>query len=170
MIMLAEALPLRKTIEKRIQELKSERHENATVTIKQGEDFKNYITKTVDELTLELDGLQADYITLNSLITTANLSNQIETEQGNMFLLDAIEFAKATRSESVWFKKFGTTKKIERDTYNKNSDLITVATFDIEYYRTKAVELERLANKVSALIEQKNHTIEIEFDASKYLG
>jgi hypothetical protein len=170
MITLAEALPLRKTIEKRMGELKNERNENSTVTLKQGEDIMSYISKTPDQLTQELNELREDYIALNNLITRANLDNTIETEKGTKNLIDAIELAKIVREESNWFKRFATTKKLERDAYNKNSDLVTVATFDPDFYRVEALKLERFANKLSALVEQKNHTIELDFDASKYIG
>ena len=96
--------------------------------------------------------------------------NIFETDFGTLTILEAIETAKFLRNEAQIYRSFSTTKKIDRDTYNKN-DLIVVATFDPDFYRKEYLKLEKAANKLSTQIENINQNIEIEvdFDLSRYL-
>jgi hypothetical protein len=88
-------------------------------------------------------------------------------------ILEAIELAKQLREEKERYKRFGNQKKTERASrgvFGESGNLITVAHFDPEVYRKKAQASERKALKLSAMIEAKNHTVEIPFDADLYMN
>lgn len=173
-ITLAEAIPLRKVIERRIYELQNERSQVSTLSIEKGEQYE-IPTRNVDVITNEIHEAQKEYRTLQTLITRANLDNSVEWDGGELSLTEAIELAKQMRIEIEHFKRLGSRKKSERESGRRgllsdgNSHLLSVALYEPEHYRTKALKFERQSNKLSSLIERKNHFVELTFDASRYI-
>lgn len=172
-ITLAEALPLRKTIERRIQELTNERNQSSVVTIEKGETWEPPV-RSVDLITTEIEQCQKDYRTLINVVASANSQTFIDWDNGQINLTEALELSKQMRVEVDHLKRLGNRKKQERQTSrsvlgNSSSDLLTVATYEPEAYRNKALKKERQVNKLSGLIERQNHFVELSFDASKYM-
>ncbi|RXT07902.1 hypothetical protein [Ammoniphilus sp. CFH 90114] len=175
MITLAEAIPLRKMLERRINELFSERWEHAYVIIEKGDSYEPY-PRTMDIISEEIYELQRDYRVLGRLVTEANLSQKMTWNGEEVTLMEAIELAKQLRMDLNQLKSFSTRKKTERlmergrrGPSSDASSLMTVALYDPEVYRQKALKLERQVNRLSASIEHQNHMVSIPFDASKYI-
>jgi hypothetical protein len=173
-ITLAEAIPLRKVIERRIYELQNERTNVSVLSIEKGEQYDAPV-RNVDVVTNEIHEAQKEYRTLQTLISRANLDHHVEWDGGELSLTEAIELAKQMRNEIEHFKRLGNRKKIERESGRRgllgdgNSHLLSVAQYEPEEYRVKALKFERQSNKLSALIERKNHFVELNFDASHYI-
>ncbi|MEJ8543987.1 hypothetical protein [Brevibacillus borstelensis] len=177
MITLAQAIPLRRAIERQIDYLKDERFEFSSVTIAKGE-TPEFPKRTIELITGELNKARADYRRLDSLIAEANLKKVVEWDGEMISLVEAIELAKQLREETGEYKRFGIRKKIERSpshyhsrsrSYDGGSDLITMTTYDPDVYREWGKKLERRANLLSGKIEAANHSISIPFDAASYL-
>ncbi|QQE75564.1 hypothetical protein KDJ56_06250 [Brevibacillus composti] len=180
MITLAQAIPLRRSIERQIDYLREERMEYASVTVAKGEK-PEFPQRTIEMITAELDEARADYLRLSHLIAEANLQKAVEWDGKMISLIEAIERAKQLREEASQCKILGMRKKIEhapasfhgrgRSRHQEGgSDLITVATYDPDAYRELGKKLERRANLLSGKIEAANHSIAIDFDAARYMG
>jgi len=175
MITLAEAIPLRKMLERRIHELFSERWDKSYVVIEKGECYEPY-SRTMDQVSVEIYELQRDYRFLGRVVSEANLSEKMAWNGEELTMLEAIELAKQMRTDLNQLKTFASRKKMERVAERgrrgsgaEASSLLTVALFDPEEYRQKALKLERQVNRLSAMIEHQNHLVSIPFDASKYI-
>ncbi len=168
---LAQAIPLRSAINKRIQELQTERNHASKTSVEKGEKYEIPI-RNVDGITEELQKVITDFVKLNSLVAQTNLSVVIEWDGEETNLVEAIELSKRLRTEADQLKQLGSLKKQERSSgrFGESSNLITFALYDPEIYRSKALKLEREVNLLSSLIEHQNHLIEIEFDASDYIA
>lgn len=75
-ISLLEALPLRNTISRRIQDLLTERDSVAFVQFEKGEEYEKP-ERTVDEVTAELNEVRRDFRKLDVLVYQANLEAKI---------------------------------------------------------------------------------------------
>ena len=175
MITLAEAIPLRKMLERRISELFSERWDKSYVVIEKGESYEPY-ARTMEKLSEEIYELQRDFRLLGKLVAEANLAQKITWNGEELSMMEAIELAKQLRMDLTQLKTFGSRKKMERvmergrrGPGNESASLLTVALFDPEEYRQKALKLERQVNRLSAIIEHQNHLVTIPFDASRYI-
>ncbi|USG67198.1 hypothetical protein NDK47_07890 [Brevibacillus ruminantium] len=179
MITLAQAIPLRRSIERQIDELREERMEFSAVIIAKGE-TPEFPERTVEMITAELNQARTDYLRLNRLIAEANLKEVVEWDGRFISLIEAIELAKQMRQEAGEFKSLGVRKKIERASsspyhgrprfHEGGSDLISVATYDPDTYRESGKKLERRANLLSSKIETANHSLTLDFDAASYMG
>lgn len=175
MITLAEAIPLRKMLERRINELFSERWDKSHVVIEKGEPYEPY-PRTMEKVSEEIYELQRDFRVLGGLVAEANLSQKITWNGEELSMLEAIELSKQIRMDLNQLKSFASRKKtervMERGRRGPSGDapsLLTVALFDSEEYRQKALKLERQVNRLSAMIEHQNHLVSIPFDASRYI-
>jgi hypothetical protein len=168
---LAQAIPLRSAINKRIQELQTERIHASKTSVEKGEKYE-IPARNVDGITEEIRKIITDFVKLNSLVAQTNLSVVIEWDGEEMNLVEAIELSKRLRTEVDQLKQLGSQKKQERSSgrFGDSSNLITFALYDTEAYRSKALKLEREVNFLSSLIERQNHLVEIEFDASDYIA
>lgn len=175
MITLAEAIPLRKMLERRINELFSERWDKSHVVIEKGESYESY-SRTMEKVSEEIYELQRDFRLLGRFVAEANLAQKITWNGEEVSMIEAIELSKQMRMDLNQLKTFGSRKKtervMERGRRGPGSDapsLLTVALFDPEEYRQKALKLERQVNRLSAIIEHQNHLVSIPFDASPYI-
>ncbi|ATH91773.1 hypothetical protein [Bacillus glycinifermentans] len=168
-IALFEALPLKKTISKRIQELLQERDSVAYVEYDKGEEYIKP-AKTVDQITSELEEARKDYRNLVVLMSEANLNAKVVWDEKELSITEALELAQQLRGEANRLKSYGRSKETER--LSSYSDVISYrkAMFDPEKMQSKGLKLERMANRLSNAIEKANHNYEIEFEAAdKYL-
>nr|MDH3154444.1 hypothetical protein [Bacillus licheniformis] len=168
-IALFEALPLRNTISKRIQELLQERDSVAYVEHDKDEPYTKP-TKTIDKITTELEVARKDYRDLVVLMAEANLYAKVVWDEKELSITEALELAQQLRGEANKLKNYGRSKQTER--LASYSDVVSYreAMFEPEKMKSKGLKLERMANRLSNAIEKANHNYEIEFEvANKYL-
>lgn len=170
-IALFEALPLKNTISRRIQELLQERDNVAYIEWeKDQKEETSAPTKTVDQVTDELETARLDYRTLNTLMVEANLNAKVVWDEKELSITEALELAQQLRGEANKLKAYGRSKKQERVHNYSDTPTYRKATFDPEKMQKNALKLERMANRLSNAIEKANHNHEIEFAAAdKYL-
>jgi hypothetical protein len=171
-ITLAEALPLRAAIMRRISELIAERNEVSTITYVPGEVGNiEYPARKVDEITAEIEEARADFRKLDILMAKANVTETLEWEGQSYTIVEAIEIAKQMRSEVAELKRLAGRRKEEIQRGFGGTVTITRTLYEPEEMRKKAIELEKRANRLSQLIDKKNYQVEIDFpEAEKYLG
>src|SRR5690606_37535078 len=163
-ITLAEALPLRAAIMRRISELIAERHEVSTVTYVPGEaENIEYPVRKVDEITAEIEEARADFRKLDILMARANVTETLEWEGQSYTIIEAIELAKQMRSEVAELKLLAGRRKEEIQQGLGGTVTITRTLYEPEEMRRKAIELEKRANRLSQLIDKKNYQVEIDF-------
>lgn len=121
-ISLLEALPLRNTISRRIQDLLTERDSVAFVQFEKGEEYEKP-ERTVDEVTAELNEVRRDFRKLDVLVYQANLEAKITQDDEEISIAEAIELAKQLRGEAGRLKVYAKSKKQERN-HNYGSDTI----------------------------------------------
>lgn len=172
-ITLAQALPVRNAISRRIQELLQERNRVAFVEVEKGEQYEKP-TRSIEVVTKELEETRMDFRRLDVSVATENLKATIQWDGEEISLIEAIEIAKQIRGEVKDLKNFGNRKKQERKASNGwgNSDanIIVFAMYEPEEYRKKALKLEREVTRLSLEIERKNHFVEFEFaNAERYI-
>ncbi|MDF2534087.1 MAG: hypothetical protein K0R18_244 [Bacillales bacterium] len=163
-ITLAQAVPLRGIISRRIQELLHERNSVSVVTIEKGDTYEKPV-RSMELVTEELTQAREDLRKLDIVMTTANLSAFVKWDGEDICITEAIELSKQIRGEVTQVKAFGNRKKQEKETNwrSPESSNIVVALYEPETYRQLALKLERQVNKLSQDIEAKNHTVEIEY-------
>lgn len=173
-ITLAEALPLLKSLENHISELTHERDKSSYVLVDK-EDLKSnkieYPARTVDQITAEIEQAHAAYRKLMDAVARANLTNTIEWEGERITIAEALELAKWYRQEAGALKRLAWRRKQEYETKGLGeSNLIRLALYEPEEMRRRAMLLTRKANKLSALIEVKNHSVYLTVEGlEKYL-
>lgn len=174
-ITIAEAVNLKSQLEKKVNELDAERNKVATDTIDKGE--KGDIpARNVDVITAEIEKVENDLLDLKAAIREVNRVTYIEWDNRQYPLNNALDIAKVIRNRADRAKKLGNRKKLERNTSrglygNGDSNTFTVALYDPEQYKADGQKQERLANKLSALIEKANHIAEFNFPAAgEYLA
>ena len=82
--------------------------------------------------------------------------------------IQAIELAIQLRAQTSLYKDLGTSEK--ESFFHNSGDAIfyRVALYEPNDYREKAIELEKLAHRLSNAINAKNYQVQINFDDSKY--
>lgn len=171
-ITLAQAVPLKGIISRRIQELLSERISVSTITVEKGQQYEAP-ERSMEIVTAELNQAREDFRKLDITMTAANLTNTVKWDGQDISITEAIELSKQTRAEVNVIKALGSRKKQEKETIRygltENNNYV-IALYEPEEYRQKALKLERQVNKLSQDIEAKNHSVEIEFAAaSRYI-
>ncbi len=167
-ITLAEAVKLKSILAKRIHELEDEMRRIAFTTVEKGETPK-IGPRSVATVDTELDDVRSDSRTLDRLVYRANIDNDIEFQGQKLAIVEAIELAIQLRAKARFYKELSTAEKEEiQYGYAENTTVYRVALFNPEEYRTKSLQAEKDAHKLSNLINAKNYSITIEFDDGKY--
>ncbi|MFJ7952214.1 hypothetical protein ACIQZG_11890 [Lysinibacillus sp. NPDC096418] len=167
-INLAEAVKLKSVLAKKVQELISELHRSAFVTIEKGQTPKtsNRLMTTIEA---DLAQVRLDIRTLDRLVYEANIQNTVAFKGEHLALVEAIELATQLRAEAELCKHFSThEKETVRMGYGDSTMLYEIALYEPEDYRERAATLEKEAHKLSNLINAKNYSVEIAFDDSRY--
>lgn len=165
---LAEAVKLKSVLNKRIHEYEEEINRVGFIEVEKGSKITKQ-TRTLHDVEKELADVRKDFRLLDRLMYKANIENTIPFNNEEMPIVEAIELATQLRAQARKCKELGESTKEEYPyAYTENFTIIRVATFDPEEYRLKAIELERLANRLSNMINSKNYSVEIEFDSEKY--
>ena len=168
MISLAEAVKLKSILNTKFRELFQERRRVAYVTVEKGEaPIAN--GRSIAQVEAELDLVRKDIRTLDRLVYEANLKHTVNFLEEELTLVEAIEYAKQIRYEAEEVKDLSYSEKEEIQMGYGDLSIVRIAMFDPESYRVKADEYDRLAHKLSNLINAKNYQVQIDFDDSKYL-
>ena len=168
MISLAEAVKLKSILNTKFRELFQERRRVAYVTLEKGETpVAN--GRSIAQVEAELDFVRKDIRTLDRLVYEANLKHTVNFLDEELTLVEAIEYAKQIRYEAEEVKDLSYSEKEEIQMGYGDLSIVRIAMFDPESYRVKADEYDRLAHKLSNLINAKNYQVQIDFDDSKYL-
>src|SRR5699024_10064661 len=114
-----------------------------------------------------------DYRKLDVLMTGKNLEENIEWDGNRITTLEAIELAKQMRQDIYSLKNnFANAKKQENisNHYYDGTRMYRHAMFDVEKMKKRVKKQERMANRLSQLIEETNHLTKFEFGpAEKYI-
>ncbi|PSL41510.1 hypothetical protein B0H99_102194 [Planomicrobium soli] len=165
---LAEAVKLKSVLAKRIHELEEEMDRVAFVEVEKGSRVPKQ-SRSLVQVEQEIEELRKDFRLLDKLMYRANIENEVNFNGETLAIVEAIELATQLRAKARKFKMFGAAVKEEiQYGYGEGIPLVRRATFDPEEYRLKAVELERNANRLSNAINNKNYSIELDFDSEKY--
>lgn len=167
-INLAEAVKLKSILAKKVQDLISELHRSAFVTVEKGQTPKtsNRAMKTIEA---ELAQVRLDIRTLDRLVYEANIQNKVDFKGEQLALVEAIELATQLRAEAEICKQFSMhEKETVQMGYGEGTILYEVALYEPEEYRERAATLEKEAHKLSNLINAKNYSVQINFDDSHY--
>lgn len=167
-ITLAEAVKLKSILNKRVHELEEEMDRVAFVEMEKG-GKKPKLPRTLKEVELDLEAVRKDMRILDRLVYAANIENTVTLNGEEFPIVEAIELATQLRAKARKYKEYGAAQKEEFPySYGENISIVKVALFDPEEYRVKGLEAERQANKLSNLINAKNYSIELDFNADNY--
>ncbi|MEY9978820.1 hypothetical protein [Lysinibacillus sp. RC79] len=168
MINLAEAVKLKSILAKKVQELVSELHRSAFVTVEKGQAPKTS-NRAMKVIEAELAQVRLDIRTLDRLVYEANIKNSVDFNGEKLALVEAIELATQLRANAELCKQFSMHEKESvRMGYGENTMLYEIAMYEPDEYRERAITLEKDAHKLSNLINAKNYSVEINFDDSRY--
>lgn len=167
-ISLAEAVKLKSILSKRIHELEEEMNRVSFIEIEKGSHLPKQ-SRQLKDVEEEVEQVRRDFRLLDRLMYRANIDNEIQFNKESLPIVEAIELASQLRAKSRKYKEFASASK-EEFLYplGDSGSMIKVALFEPEDYRKKALETERLANRLSNLINAKNYSVELEFDSEKY--
>ncbi|MCY9548442.1 hypothetical protein [Lysinibacillus xylanilyticus] len=168
MINLAEAVKLKSILAKKVQELVSELHRSAFVTVEKGQAPKTS-NRAMKVIEAELAQVRLDVRTLDRLVYEANIINTVDFKGEKLALVEAIELATQLRADVELCKQFSMHEKESvRMGYGETTMLYEIAMYEPDDYRERAITLEKDAHKLSNLINAKNYSVEINFDDSRY--
>ncbi len=168
MINLAEAVKLKSILAKKVQELVSELHRSAFVTVEKGQAPKTS-NRAMKVIEAELAQVRLDVRTLDRLVYEANIINTVDFKGEKLALVEAIELATQLRADVELCKQFSMHEKESvRMGYGETTMLYEIAMYEPDDYRERAIKLEKDAHKLSNLINAKNYSVEINFDDSRY--
>ncbi|WP_433595490.1 hypothetical protein [Lysinibacillus xylanilyticus] len=168
MINLAEAVKLKSILAKKVQELVSELHRSAFVTVEKGQAPKTS-NRAMKVIEAELAQVRLDVRTLDRLVYEANIINTVDFKGEKLALVEAIELATQLRADVELCKQFSMHEKESvRMGYGETTMLYEIAMYEPDEYRERAITLEKDAHKLSNLINAKNYSVEINFDDSRY--
>lgn len=168
MINLAEAVKLKSILAKKVQELVSELHRSAFVTVEKGQAPKTS-NRAMKVIEAELAQVRLDVRTLDRLVYEANIINTVDFKGEKLALVEAIELATQLRADVELCKQFSMHEKESvRVGYGETTMLYEIAMYEPDDYRERAIKLEKDAHKLSNLINAKNYSVEINFDDSRY--
>ncbi|MDN7242790.1 hypothetical protein QWY14_13335 [Planococcus sp. N028] len=165
---LAESVKLKSVLAKRIHELEEEMDRVAFVEVEKGRKVPKQV-RSLSQVEQEIDEIRKDFRLLDKLMYRANIENEVVFNDEKLAIVEAIELATQLRAKARKCKEFGAAAEEELQYgYGEGVPVIRRAMFDPEEYRLKAVELERQANRLSNAINNKNYSIEVDFDSEKY--
>lgn len=168
MINLAEAVKLKSILAKKVQELVSELHRSAFVTVEKGQAPKTS-NRAMTVIEAELAQVRLDVRTLDRLVYEANIINTVDFKGEKLALVEAIELATQLRADVELCKQFSMHEKESvRMGYGETTMLYEIAMYEPDDYRERAIKIEKDAHKLSNLINAKNYSVEINFDDSRY--
>ncbi len=153
---LKEARVLKAHLGKYLAALVEKREKVAVVTIMPGEDPKEFIDVSVDDLTVKIDSCIEKLLSVGAVIRRANVGMATvspETED----IASMVEKSILLRREANYCKELGEKNPKHRERGRFGSDatqLVDVATYDIAKYAERARKLTGEAENLSAIIDR----------------
>lgn len=136
-----------------------------------GEEETDSVSLEVFETSIErLDEINALSIQVADKLHEANRGTAIvhTTAEGktvNLNLASALDYVKQVRSKSEAFQRLGNAKPKQVDNvYGSTEKIVKTRMYDIEAYASKAVELEKEANRLSREIERQSVLVMVEVE------
>lgn len=166
---LADAVKLKSILRKQLEQLVEEVDRIAFVDLEKGEAIPTGQDRTLLDVESAMDEVRRDMRTLDRLVYAANLSTMIETTEGEMPLVEAIEWATQLRAKATQFQELAARSKREFQYGFEGTTVIRHALYDPDAYRIKAQEIERSAHRISNAINAANYRTEIDFDGTRYM-
>ncbi len=172
-ILVLDAISLKAKLETKINDLVSERNRNATATIDKGEQAE-IPARTVDMITEEIFNVRRDLRDLKEAIRQSNLTTMIPWDGGDINIATALDLVKDIRLDAGLLKSMGMRKKLDRDKgghfATSTVTTFTIALYEPEAYAGVAEKSERIADKLSTMIQKSNLNTEVEYVAAdKYV-
>lgn len=167
---LADAIKLKQLLLKQIDKLLEEVERVAFIELEKDEPLPTIQSRSLEDIEVELESIRCDMRRLDRLICEANLYTVVETNDGPLPLVEAMEFAIQLKAQARMYQDLAERPKREfRTGHGEGTTVIKHALYDPELYRLKARDVEKRSNRIASAIEAANHRTEIEFDASRYM-
>lgn len=167
---LADAIKLKSLLHKQIEKLLGEIERVAFIDLEKDEPLPTIQSRSLEDIEVELESIRTDIRTLDRLVYEANLNTVIETHDGPLPIVEAIEFAIQLRAQARMYQDLSERPKRDYQYgYGEGTTVIRHALYDPELYRLKAIDVEKRANRISNAINAANYRTEIAFDASRYI-
>lgn len=167
---LADAIKLKSLLIKQIDKLLQEVERVAFIELEKEEPLPTIQSRSLEDIEVELESIRTDLRLLDRLVCEANLHTVIETNDGPLPLVEALEFAVQLRAQARMYQDLAERPKREfLSGHSEGNAVIKHALYDPELYRLKALDVEKRANRISSAIDAANHRTEIDFDASRYM-
>ncbi len=167
---LADAIKLKQLLLKQIDKLLEEVERVAFIELEKDEQLPTIQSRSLEDIEVELESIRCDMRRLDRLVCEANLHTVVETNDGPLPLVEAMEFAIQLKAQARMYQDLAERPKREfRTGHGEGTTVIKHALYDPELYRLKARDVEKRSNRIASAIEAANHRTEIEFDASRYM-
>ncbi|WP_026830433.1 MULTISPECIES: hypothetical protein [Exiguobacterium] len=166
---LADAVKLKSILRKQLEQLVEEVDRIAFIDLEKGEALPTGQERTLLDVESAMDEVRRDMRILDRLVYAANLSTIIETTEGEVPLVEAIELATQLRAKATQFQELAARPKREFQYGFEGTTVIRHALYDPDAYRIKAQEIERAAHRISNAINAANYRTEIDFDGTRYM-
>jgi len=169
MMYLADAVKLKSILRKQLDQLIEEMERVAFIDLEKGEALPAQQDRSLTDVESAMDIVRHDMRVLDRLVYAANLETVIVTDEGEMPLVEAIEWATQLRAKAQNYQMLASRPKREFQYGFEGTTIIRHALFDPDVYRLKAEEVERQAHKVSNAINAANYQTTIDFDGGRYM-
>lgn len=167
---LADAIKLKSLLHKQLEKLLEEVERVAFIELEKDEPLPTIQSRSLEDIEVELESIRTDMRRLDRLVYEANLNTSIETHDGPLPLVEALEFTIQLRAQARMYQDLSERPKRDYQYgYGEGTAIIKHALYDPELYRLKALDVEKRANRISNAINAANYRTEIDFDASKYM-
>ncbi|MCC5892813.1 DIP1984 family protein [Exiguobacterium sp.] len=167
---LADAIKLKSLLLKQIDKLSEEVERVAFIELETDEPLPTIQSRSIEDIEVELQAIRTDLRRLDRLICESNLQTIIETNDGPLPLVEAMEFAIQLKAQARMYQDLAERPKREfQSSYGGKSVIIKHALYDPELYRLKARDVEKRTNRISSAIDAANYRTEIDFDPSRYM-
>lgn len=160
-ITLKEARMQKSGLLKEIKALREQRESAATVELTPGEDFHDYISTTVEELTERIDEAIARVLRLSEVIQRENMRPRL-VEGREVTIHSLITENILLQEEKNTFLKLSQKKprfRSDRARFSRGFDTVFVTTYDIKGALQRANELTERCRRQSLLIDKLDQEI-----------
>ena len=163
---LADANTLKQLLHEQIDTLTEEVEHVAFILLESGESLPTIQSRSLQDIEMELERVRLDLRQIDRLIQEANLRAIVDTHDGPLPLVEAIELSVQLRVQARLYKKLSLRPKRE---FVRGAEIVKHALYDPELYRLKAQDIEKRANQIDRAIQSVYCRTEIDFDASRYM-
>lgn len=163
---LADAITLKQLLHEQIDTLSEEIEHVAFVSLEAGETIPTLQSRSLQDIETELECVRLDLRKIDRLIHEANVTTTVETNDGPLPLVEAIELAVQLRVQARLYQKLSLRPTRE---FEHGGSVVKHALYDPELYRLKARDVEKRANRIDCAIQAERYKTTLDFDASRYM-